>query len=349
MCVICMHPLIIIYFIEIWRETEEEIDIMVEEATLNSNPKATTEYYLVVTVVMFLLRLQSKYYITDAAITSILKFLYIIFVILGRFSDVSKAMSEIIPHNIYSLKKFIGINNTFEKLVVCPECNSVYNKENCIARPGISKLCSFKAFHRARSCSVPLLKTVELASRKKILYPIKVYCHQSVTASLKKLLSQPHFYQYCEQWRSRSIAPGVLNDIYDGSLWNDFMQHNSEPFLIQPGSIALSLNVDWFQPYKLTQSSVGVIFFTILNLPRSIRYKQQNTILAGIIPGPHEPKRDINSFLDPIVKELIDLWNGVEMNVHSFPNPQKIKCALLCVTCDLPAGKKVAGFLGHMA
>lgn len=228
----------------------------------------------------------------------------------------------------------------------------MYEMKNCIARPGVSKSCMFKAFNnsRSRACSVPLLKTVELATGKKILYPIKVYCYQSVKASLQNLLLQPNFYECCEQWRSPSNRiPGVLNDIYDGSLWSDFMQYNGEEFLAVPGSIALSLNVDWFQPYKLTQSSVGVIFFTILNLPRSIRYKQQYTILAGIMPGPDEPKRDINTFLDPIVKELLDLWTGVEMNIYSHSTPQTIRCALLCVTCDLPAGKKVAGFLGHMA
>ena len=26
-----------------------------------------------------------------------------------------------------------------------------------------------------------------------------------------------------------------------------------------------------------------------------------------------------------------------------------VRCALLCVSCDLPAGRKVCGFLGHAA
>ena len=121
------------------------------------------------------------------------------------------------------------------------------------------------------------------------------------------------------------------------------------PFLASPGNLAFSLNVDWFQPYKVTQSSVGVLFLTILNLPRSVRYNRQYTILAGVIPGPNEPKRDINTFLDPLVKELTDLWRGVNMNVHSSSTLKNIRCALICVTCDIPASRKVAGFLGHMA
>ena len=41
------------------------------------------------------------------------------------------------------------------------------------------------------------------------------------------------------------------------------------------------------------------------------------------------------------------LWNGVEFNVTGI-GKKKIRCALLCVACDLPAGRKV-GFLGHNA
>lgn len=84
-----------------------------------------------------------------------------------------------------------------------------------------------------------------------------------------------------------------------------------------------------------------------MNLPRDIRYKQENTILVGLIPGPHEPKHDINNFLEPFVEELLSFWNGVELNVST--GKKKFRCALLCVACDLPAGRKVCGFLGHSA
>ena len=246
------------------------------------------------------------------------------------------------------MKKFIGFADSFEHLVVCPECNSVYRLKDCIRRQGVSELCRHQEFHKSRKCGASLLKTVELASGKNILYPIKVYCYQSIINSLKQLFIQPRFYELCEQWRSHPTSD-MLSDIYDGRLWKDFQHANGHPFLASPGNLAFSLNVDWFQPYKLTQSSVGVLFLTILNLPRSVRYNRQYTILAGVIPGPNEPKRDINTFLDPLVKELTDLWRGVNMNVHSSSTLKNIRCALICVTCDIPTSRKVAGFLGHMA
>ena len=80
------------------------------------------------------------------------------------------------------------------------------------------------------------------------------------------------------------------------------------PFTFGRTSFLLSLNVDWFQPYKHTNDSVGVIYLVLLNLPRSVRYNIENVILVGVIPGPKEPSLVLNSYLAPLVKELNDLW-----------------------------------------
>ena len=86
-----------------------------------------------------------------------------------------------------------------------------------------------------------------------------------------------------------------------------------------------------------------------MNLPHGIRNKAENAILVGFIPGPHEPEYDINSFLEPFVDELLRFWDGIEFSVADFSAKKRIRCALLCVACDLPAGQKVCGFLGDSA
>ena len=60
------------------------------------------------------------------------------------------------------------------------------------------------------------------------------------------------------------------------------------PFLSVPNNLCLALNVDWFNPYKEMNYSVGAIL-NVLNLPQSERFKEQNVILVGMIPGPKEP------------------------------------------------------------
>ena len=107
--------------------------------------------------------------------------------------------------------------------------------------------------------------------------------------------------------------------------------------------------MDWFEPYEHRTYSVGVIHLVVLNLPSALRFKRENVILYGAIPGPTEPHLTANTYLAPLVSDLLDFWNGIELTVPSSYGKQKIRCALLGVACDLPAAKKAVGFLSHSA
>ena len=49
------------------------------------------------------------------------------------------------------------------------------------------------------------------------------------------------------------------------------------------------LNFNFFQPYKHVTDSYGALYLTLMNLPRSERFKQENVLLVGIIaPLDHE-------------------------------------------------------------
>ena len=80
-----------------------------------------------------------------------------------------------------------------------------------------------------------------------------------------------------------------------------------------------------------------------------IQNSVENIILIGIMPGPKEAKKTINSFLTPLVIELQEAWDH-GFNTMSPQNiPVRIKLAMSCVACDIPASRKVCGFLSHNA
>ena len=89
-----------------------------------------------------------------------------------------------------------------------------------------------------------------------------------------------------------------------GQVWKDFMNYKGKDYLSKPHNLAVMLNCDWFQPFKHTQYSIGVMYLVILNLPRLLHFKPENIVIVGIIPGPKEPDLNINSYLKPLVKEL---------------------------------------------
>lgn len=190
-------------------------------------------------------------------------------------------------------------------------------------------------------CGAILLKSVEFASGETYLYPRLTYCYLGLEMSVQSFLNRPDFCNSCEQWCARQVNDGVLRDVQDGRIWSEFLSYDGQPFLSKPGNFGLMMNMDFFQPYKHVQYSVGAIYLTILNLPHDIRNKEENVILVG---WPNEP-RDINTFLEPLVTDLLQLWTGVDFSIYSQNARKTIRSALLCVACDFSAGRKTCGFL----
>ena len=153
--------------------------------------------------------------------------------------------------------------------------------------------------------------------------------------------------ELCEHWRTRQVGESMLTDIYE--VWKNFKWRDGSHFFNLEHRYGLMLNVDWFQPFKRRSDySVGVIYFVVMNLPRSQRFKFENVILGGIIPSlQSEPK--LHTFLDPCVDELNALWKGILLSTSLSPVPLRVVAALLCVAADIPATRKVCGFVGHSA
>ena len=53
--------------------------------------------------------------------------------------------------------------------------------------------------------------------------------------------------------------------------------------------------------------------------------------------------------MSPLVDELILFLEGVDINVDKGNVKKKVKCVLLGISSDIPAGRKACGFLGHNA
>ena len=87
-------------------------------------------------------------------------------------------------------------------------------------------------------------------------------------------------------------------------MWKDLESINHRPLLSQANNLALMLNIDCFNFYEETPYSAGVKYFVVQNLPRSENFKFENIALAGVIPGPNEPRKHTNTFLSPIVDDL---------------------------------------------
>jgi len=130
-------------------------------------------------------------------------------------------------------------------------------------------------------------------------------------------------------------------------VWHTFNSAENNNFLSSPHNYLLTLNIDWFEPYKRSIYSVDAIYLVIQNLPREDRYKPENILLVGIISGPSKPKLNINSYLFPLVLELKEAWEkGLSVTTYD-KTTVTVKLALTCIACNIPASRKICRFLGH--
>ena len=93
--------------------------------------------------------------------------------------------------------------------------------------------------------------------------------------------------------------------------------------------------------FKESPYSAGAIYLCVLNLPRSERYKE---ILAGMTPGPNEPKQHVNTFPLPLVQDLQRLFSGITFNPSAILGYTTLRASIACIAYDLPATRKVCGF-----
>ena len=89
-----------------------------------------------------------------------------------------------------------------------------------------------------------------------------------------------------------------------GQVWQYFNSLEGRKFLTIPHRYLLTMNIDWFEAFERGIYLVGAIYLIVQNLLKKERYKPENIILVGIIPGPNEPKLNINSFLTPLILNL---------------------------------------------
>ena len=344
---------------------EEEIneynDCSSKHLPLPSKPQVDpNEHFYVKKIVihmcLFITFFQLCYRISERGISMLLSFLKSFFLWIYSLCPQStelKVLTENMPPNIYYLRKLVGGESDITIYVSCPKCNSIYNYEDCVITyhdgRTESMTCSYIEYpnhpqvRRRVKCGTVLLRRVQHEKTNKLL-PRKVYAYISLLPSLTKLCNKPDFLEKCEHWRHLNTSSEILTDVYDGKVWKTFQAINNRPFLQLPNNLCLKLNLDWFNPFDHVQYSVGVLYLVIENLPRSERYKLENIIIVGSIPGPKEPKKTINSYLKPMIDDLLILWKGTVLKTTSLFGVTPIRCALTCITCDLPATRKICGF-----
>ena len=304
---------------EIW---DVEVDVECEP----SNVEKEHAHKLLYSISYFLLFFQLCYKVSDSAIKHILNLMTSLLYWVPFFLDSKNSsdntstsdntnLTELatnFPKTLYTLKKTLGVESDLMQYCVCPTCHTLYKEKDCLQKCEHIEFPNHPyALYRQR-CGTELMKSIKVERSYKLV-PRKIYVYNSIMGTLQKLILRPGFIESCEKWRKANSSDGFMTDVYDGKLWKEEWKE----YLKVPGNLLLMLNVDWFRVFKHSSYSIGMIYLVIQNLPRELRFKPENILIVSSIPGPHEPKLTINSYLKPMVDELLNLWKGVQLKYNS--------------------------------
>lgn len=165
-------------------------------------------------ICLFVSFFQLCYRISERGITLLLTFIraLISWIVVLTNSPELLYLKEMLPRNIYFLRKECGRNYSTTTYVVCPKCHCLYSLKDCTIHQNgnvESVLCSYFPYpnhphvSRRTKCNTPLMKRVKYGAKYKLV-PRKVYIYNSLKSSLAKLFSRRNFSTLCNQWQSRS-------------------------------------------------------------------------------------------------------------------------------------------------
>ena len=309
-------------------------------------------------MLLWIFKYQERFRLSDVAINSLIGFISLV------LKDVNKNRFENFPSTAYMARKLLEIKKRPKTFATCTDCNKLYNIDEIIPKDSTNTnftgyKCNNVEFpnhpiqnHR-KPCGSELLMKVPVNNgyiwRPKMEFPLPC-----LKTQLSTMYNRPGFEGLLRKWIKRDVETNIISDIYDGNIWKEFpdTKNNSKFFTPETAdsNLGIMINLDWFQPFDSSVYSCGVIYGVICNLPRDVRFKRENMMTLGLLPGPNEVKLDrINHYLAPIIDELLELWNGFSLSKSDEHSTGKeIRVAVICCSNDIPAARKLCGHISAL-
>ena len=186
--------------------------------------------------------------------------------------------------------------------------------------------------------------TLHSAKGKKI--PHKTMRYFPIKPRLQRMFMSRKTAELFRWHKEGRVDDGVMRHPADSEAWKYFDDKNSK-FADEPRNVRLCLSSDGFQPYTNMRTSYSIwpVFLVPLNLPPWMCMKQQNVMLSMLIPGPDGPGDAIDIYLQPLVEELIELWDeGIDTYDASTKKSFKLYAALLWMVHDFPGYANLSGY-----
>jgi len=167
-------------------------------------------------------------------------------------------------------------------------------------------------------------------------------------------------YATCLQYRADEHAktltcmPRMTTDIFDGLHYHlllgervvvgdRMLPHN---YFSDHCDIVLGFATNSFAPFKKRKHTMWILLIFNYNLPPDQRFQKDNILCAGIIPSPKKPW-DADSFIYPLIQELLELVDGVSTYDSLSSSLFALHAYVITGFGDIPAVSMLMHMKGH--
>ena len=220
--------------------------------------RAQTIRSLITWVTFFLWRWHFANNVSNNALEPLLKLFCQVLSIAGAH-EISGVVSQTFPTSMFKLRKWFGMEHAdeFQRLVCCDRVYPDDEPMHITPRRGKKTVLScygdIVEEGKVKTCNQVLYNCIHKDDGTTEYTPKHIYCYKPLSKSLDAILARPGVLDKCNKWRTGKATPCKYSDIYDGSVWKRFV-HNG--FLREQTSLALQLNLDWFQPFTRRNNKV---------------------------------------------------------------------------------------------
>ncbi|WVZ75536.1 hypothetical protein U9M48_023579 [Paspalum notatum var. saurae] len=277
---------------------------------------------------------------------------------LGKWSNKSYSMlSELLrkdflpvnsslPASYYETKKIMKeLGLRYQKIDACHNDCMLYWKDDINAES--CKVCKRSRWKKNKHSGEDILsaKGKKIAEKTMRYFPIK--------KRLQRLYVCRKTASSCTWHKHARVDDGVMRHPADSKAWKHFDEIHPL-FASEPRNVRLCLAGDGFQPFTTMRTSYSIwpIFLVPLNLPPWMCSKQQNVFLSMVISGPEGPGDAIDIYLQPLIEELLELWeDGIDTYDACTKTNFKLRATLLWMIHDFPAYGNLSGYstMGRLA
>ncbi|XP_075507555.1 uncharacterized protein LOC142544385 [Primulina tabacum] len=257
----------------------------------------------------------------------------------SSFNELLKILGDMLPEkttlpqNVNSMKKLLKpFDLGYEKIHACPNDCCLFRKE-------------LKELDSCPKCGSSRWKVDKVTFKVRKGVPEKVLRYFPVIPRFKRMFKSEEMAEDLIWHSNHKSQDHMMRHPVDSVAW-DTINHKWPTFASNPKNLRLGLATYGFNPFDDLSSrySCWPVILVNYNLPPLKCMSKENLMLTLLIPGPKQPRNDIDVYLEPLVEDLKELW---DISVEAFDAFSKsifnLKAILMWTINDFPAYGNLAG------